>query len=193
MEALIEEANRDGGLHFQLVNGQENAFAPLTIRYGKWVNVTNYIAVIGKKADDLEERCGYYGEKIVLWAQTAGLKTGWVETGYTVRPDALEIAEDETLVLSIAIGYSEESGRAHKVKSVEELSTVKGDMPDWFLRGMEYAALAPSAGNQQLYNIRWDGETLSVTTKQGLLEHVDVGIAKYHFEVGSGINHAKWF
>lgn len=192
LEELISEVNLEGGLHFQLVNGQENALDAFTIRYGKWTNVTNYIALIGKESDDLEERCGYYGEKIVLWAQMAGLKTGWVETGYDVKPETLEIADDERLVLSICIGYSEQMGNSHRVKAIEELSTVTGEAPDWFNRGMEYAVLAPTAGNQQLFNIAWDGNALSISTKPGFLEKVDLGIIKYHFELGSGIDHSKW-
>ena len=57
---------------------------------------------------------------------------------------------------------------------------------------MECAVLAPSAGNQMLFRIHWDGNALSITTTPGFLEKVDLGIAKYHFELGSGISHEKW-
>ncbi len=188
----IELINEEGHLHFQLVNGQKNAFDAFTIRYGKWTGVTNYIALIGEEADDLEERCGYYGEQLVLWAQTVGLKTGWVETGYDVKPDVLELGENERLVLSIAIGESEQTGRDHKVKSIEELSEVGGETPDWFRNGMECAVLAPTAGNQQLFTIHYNGTNLSLTTEPGFLEQVDVGVVKYHFELGSGVEHSAW-
>ena len=46
--------------------------------YGKFSGVKNYIALIGKKSPSLDERCGYYGERLVLLAQQLGLNTCWV-------------------------------------------------------------------------------------------------------------------
>ena len=43
--------------------------------YGNFENCTNYIAMVGKKSADLDERCGYYGELLVLKAQELGLNT----------------------------------------------------------------------------------------------------------------------
>lgn len=192
LQSMIAQANEKGNLHFQLVNGKENAFAQLTIHYGKWTGVTNYIALIGKEAEDLDERCGYYGEQIVLWALTQGLKTGWVDVQYTKAPDELDIPEGERLVVCIVIGYSDTSGNPHKLKSIEELSVVSGEMPEWFKNGMECARLAPSAGNQMLFRIHWDGENVSITSEPGFLEKVDLGIAKYHFEIGSGLDSIQW-
>ena len=34
--------------------------------YGRFENANNYIAMVGRKGEGLEERCGYYGEKLVL-------------------------------------------------------------------------------------------------------------------------------
>ncbi len=192
LQAKIAEINEKTGLHLQLINGKENAFGDYTIRYGIWKNVTNYIALVGKKSDKLHETVGYYGEQLVLWAQTVGLKTGWVETGYTVKPEAIDVAEDEELVLSIAIGESELTGAKHKVKAIDELCTVTGEAPEWFVKGMEATQLAPTAGNQQLFHINWDGENLTMTTKPGFLEKVDLGVVKYHFEIGAGIDHSMW-
>lgn len=50
--------------------------------YGKFENVKNYIAVVGKKSADLSEKAGYYGEKRVLIAQLLGLNTCWVALTY---------------------------------------------------------------------------------------------------------------
>ncbi len=191
-QSKITEINEKEGLNFQIVNGKENAFYEFTIRYGKWTGVTNFIALVGKNTEHLEELCGYYGEQLVLMAQQMGLRTGWVDTIYTEKPKSIEVAADERLVISIAIGYSELKGSTHKVKSVDELSTVDGDMPEWFANGMEMAQLAPTAGNQQLFHIHWNGEQLHISTKPGFLEMVDVGIAKYHFEIGAGIDHSMW-
>lgn len=36
----------------------------------------------GQKADDLDERIGYYGEQLVLLAQALGLNTCWAGLSY---------------------------------------------------------------------------------------------------------------
>lgn len=192
LEAKIREANEKGGLHFQLVNGQENALAPYRIRYGKWTGVTNYIVIAGKDTKDLEQKCGYYGEQIMLWAFTAGLKAGWVEASYAEQPDVFKLEADERFVMLMCIGYSDQEGGPHKMKSVEQLSETSGTVPEWFTPGMEAARLAPTAGNQQLFKICWNDGKLSIRTEKGLLEEVDEGIAQYHFELGAGIDHSKW-
>ncbi len=192
LQAMIADFNEAGRIHMQLVNGREGAFDEFTIRYGKWTNVTNYIAMVGADADDLDERLGYYGEKIVLWAQTVGLKTGWVETQLKAPTDAFELAPGERHVLSLAIGYSELEGRAHKIKGADQLSRVEGEAPEWFARGVDCAVLAPTAGNQQLFTIAYEDGRVSISTVPGFLEQVDLGIAKYHFELGSGRDSSIW-
>ena len=73
--ACIAQCNREGGLHIQLVLDEPRGFGGLPAHCGKFSGVKNYIALIGKKSPNLEEACGYYGEKIVLRAQQLGLNT----------------------------------------------------------------------------------------------------------------------
>ena len=65
----IDACNRESGLHIQLVTNEPKAFDGFMAHYGKFSGVTNYIAMIGKKGPTLEETCGYYGERLVLFAQ----------------------------------------------------------------------------------------------------------------------------
>lgn len=74
----IDECNKESGLHIQFITDEPKAFQGMMARYGKFSGVTNYIALIGKKDTNLEEMCGYYGEKLVLFAQQLGLNTCWV-------------------------------------------------------------------------------------------------------------------
>lgn len=73
----IDACNRESGLHIQLVTNEPKAFDGFMAHYGKFSGVTNYIAMIGKKGPTLEETCGYYGERLVLFAQQLGLNAGW--------------------------------------------------------------------------------------------------------------------
>ena len=69
LSAFIQQCNQESGLHMQLVLNEPKAFGSFMAHYGTFSGVKNYIAVIGKKSASLEERCGYYGEKVVLKAQ----------------------------------------------------------------------------------------------------------------------------
>ena len=72
LEKEIEEQNRQGHLHIQLIKNEPKAFQGRLAKYGKFSNVTNYLVMAGQKAEDLDERIGYYGEHLVLLAQTLG-------------------------------------------------------------------------------------------------------------------------
>lgn len=49
LNALINEINKEAGLHFQLIVNEKEAFDSFLAHYGKFQNVSNYIACIGKK------------------------------------------------------------------------------------------------------------------------------------------------
>lgn len=133
--ACIAQCNRESGLHIQLVLDEPRGFGGLPAHYGKFSGVKNYIALIGKKSPNLEEACGYYGEKIVLRAQQLGLNTCWVAMTYSKVKTAFQIAPGEKLCLVIAVGYGTTQGAGHPVKQPEEVSKADSPVPDWFQRG----------------------------------------------------------
>lgn len=61
LQTKIEECNNLGKLNIQLVTNEPKAFKG-KMAYGTFSGVSNYFVMIGKKADDLSERVGYYGE-----------------------------------------------------------------------------------------------------------------------------------
>ena len=111
----VEEVNRIGGLHVQLVTGEPKAFSGL-MAYGSFSGVNNYFVMAGKKSDDLDENIGYYGEQLVLLAQTLGLNTCWAGLSYSKIPGTYELGEDEKIGCYIALGYGETQGKGHKIK-----------------------------------------------------------------------------
>ena len=104
LRAFIDSCNRESGLHMQLVLNEPNSFSGLMAHYGKFSGVQNYIAVVGKKGSELEEKSGYFGEKVVLYAQSLGLNTCWVAMTYSKIKTAFQIDAGETLCLVISIG-----------------------------------------------------------------------------------------
>lgn len=182
----IDLLNAESGLHIQLVTDEPKAFDSFMAHYGKFSGVTNYIALIGKKSDKLNEMCGYYGEQLVLLASQLGLDSCWVAMSYAKVKNAYMIAKGEKLCCVISLGYGKTHGTPHKSKSIEEVAVIKDDTPEWFINGVKAALLAPTAMNQQKFGFMLDGDEVLAKAGNGILSDMDLGIAKYHFEVGSG-------
>ena len=200
LQALIDECNREGGLHIQLVTEEPEAFAAGIAKYSKFRGVRNYIAMICKKGDDL--KLGYYGEKVILLAQTLGLNTCWVGLSFRKQPDHYKVDDDETLVCVVSLGYGATQGVQHPQKRT--VADVTDDQrtadhgkpfPEWFVRGTEAALLAPTAVNQQKFVfILHDDNRVEAKAKFSLIGYakLDLGIAKYHFEIGAGEGSFEW-
>ena len=210
LEDEVAIINKEGSLHIQLILDEPKAFQGTLAKYGKFRNVKNYLVMAGKQAEDLDERVGYYGERLVLLAQTLGLNTCWVGLSYSKVPGTYVLDEGEKIVCYIAIGYGETQGVGHKIKTVEQVSRsavrtlgsstdASGATPSWFRRGVEAALLAPTAVNQQKFSFEYVGMEDGrhhVRAKKGFsligYTQIDLGIAKYHFEIGAGDVDFDW-
>lgn len=196
LQALIDEYNPLAGLHIQLVTNEPKAFAGGLAKYGKFSGVSNYIAMIGQKGSD--EALGYYGEQIVLRAQTMGLNTCWVGLTFRKQPDQYTIGAGEVLNSVIALGYGATQGVQHpQKKTIDDVTENKSGTayPDWFVKGVEAALLAPTAINQQkfLFILHPDNR-VEAKARFALSSylHTDLGIAKCHFEIGAGKENFTW-
>ena len=192
LRAEMDACNREGDLHIQLAVNEPKAFGGLMARYGKFLGVTNYIALIGKKDADLQERCGYYGERLVLKAQQLGLNSCWVALTYKKIPSVFDIAGGEKLIAVIAVGYGKTQGVPHKSKSVKEVSNMDDSVPDWFCSGVNAALLAPTAMNQQKFTLTYADGMVAAKAGTGPYAKLDLGIVKYHFELGAGKENVLW-
>jgi len=203
VERLNEEiavCNQEGGLHIQLVVNETKAFGGSNaFTYGKFSGVSNYLAMVGPKGAD--EAIGYYGERLVLLAQTLGLNSCWVGLTFKKQPDQYSIADGEKLHCVIALGYGATQGAQHPMRPMEKFlgaqtSRLQSDnLPDWFRRGMEAALLAPTAVNQQKFEFELlDDHTVAARARFTLIGYgkMDLGIVKYHFEVAAGRENFSW-
>lgn len=196
----VEEVNSLAGLHVQLVTEEPKAFSGL-MAYGSFSGVRNYFVMAGKKGDDLDEKIGYYGEQLVLLAQTLGLNTCWAGLSYSKIPGTYELEDDEKIGCYIALGYGQTQGKGHKVKEVKEVSNASDITPKWFNSGVEAALLAPTAVNQQKFYLEYlgfkDYSKLPKVAAKPLFSmmgysKMDLGIVKYHFEIGAGKESFEW-
>lgn len=192
LQAEITVCNQESNLHIQLVTNEPKAFNGFMAHYGKFSGVTNYIAMIGAKSSELAEKCGYFGERLVLKAQQLGLNTCWVAMTYSKIQNAFVMNKGEKLCVIIALGYGETQGTSHKSKAISEVAKADQEMPDWFKNGVKAALLAPTAMNQQKFLFSLSGNQVSAKAGIGFYSHIDLGIVKYHFEVGAGTEHFEW-
>ena len=199
LEDELMKLNNEGQLHIQLICNEPKAFQGTLAKYGKFRNANNYLVMAGKRADDLDERIGYYGERLVLLAQTIGLNTCWVGQSYKKIPDTYVLEEGEVIKAYIAIGYGETQGSGHKIKTVEQVSNASDITPSWFKKGVEAALLAPTAVNQQKFSFEHVGvknNRHQIRAKKGFsmigYTKMDLGIARYHFEIGAGEVNFDW-
>ena len=185
LKALIDTVNAEGDLHLQFIEDADKTFKRLMSKVMGLSSAPSVIACVGPDDDTLDERIGYYGEKIVLAAQCLGLNTCWAGT-FQKNGVPAEIRDGERLVIVIAIGYGENQGRQRKSKTPEQVSFAQGSRPDWFNSGVEAALRAPTAINQQSFEIRLNEDgSVDFTSKGGPFSKVDLGIVKYNFTVGA--------
>lgn len=195
----IDEVNRIGNLHVQLVTDEPKSFSGL-MAYGAFSGVNSYLVMAGKKDDSLDERIGYYGEQLVLLAQTLGLNSCWAGASYKKIPGTYVLEDDEKIGCYIAIGFGINQGNSHKIKTRGDVSNASDLTPAWFNKGVDAALLAPTAVNQQKFYFEYLGKKgdgkpkVSAKPTFSMIGYakMDLGIAKYHFEVAAGKENFQW-
>ena len=195
LRAAIGRINAEGGLNVQLVLEEPKSFAAGLWKYGQFSGVKNYLVMAGPKGKEAEEKIGFYGEELVLLAQTLGLNTCWVGLTYKKIPGTFTLREGDIVHCTISLGYGSNPGVQHPLKPIESFYEADGVPPAWFRAGMEAVILAPTAVNQQKFRfILHPGNVVEAKALFSMMgyTHIDLGIAKYHFEVGAGKENFSW-
>lgn len=94
MKKETDKVNVKEDLNIQLVTDEPKAFSGGLAHYGKFSGVSNYFVLAGKPGSDLHERCGFYGEHLVLLCQRLGLNTCWVGLTFKKIPSAFKLEND---------------------------------------------------------------------------------------------------
>lgn len=181
LDTYVASINEENGLSMQIFYNEPNCFNSMLAHYGKFSNVKNYIAIVGKKEE--QEKAGYYGEKLVLKCQELGLNTCWV--ALTHGKVNVQTKPQQKLLILIALGYGTNTGVAHKSKPIKELCK-EDAYPEWFMKGMEAVSLAPTAMNQQKFLFEMKNGQVYAKALRGFYSKIDLGIVKYHFEAVTG-------
>ena len=199
LETFMSELGEKENLKMRLVLNDGGAFKGVRKSYGMFSGVRHYIALIGDGSDALTlEKLGYYGQWLVLHATALGLGTCWVAGTFDRNACPVEPAEGESVVCAITVGNADEKlsakekllrwGTHRKTKTIEQMYTSDGPVPDWFIDGMRTVQKAPSAVNRQPVTFAYQDEAVTASVPDIAAEGVafDLGIAKLHFELGAG-------
>ena len=197
LRSAIKQYNAESGLNIQLVLEEPKAFSGRYVTtYGNFSGVKNYIVMAAPKGKDWEEKVGYYGELVILLAQTLGLNTCWAGLTYRKVPEAYTHRDGDVIHCEISLGYGENQGRQHRNRQIEKFYEADGQIPEWFKAGVEAAMLAPTAVNQQKFKfILHEGNKVEAKPLFSLIgyTYIDLGIAKCHFEIGAGKANFRWY
>lgn len=197
----VATANLKSGLDIRLVEDGSEAFDGITKSYGLFSGVHTIILLAGPARDEnLKEKAGYYGEEIVLRAVELGLGVCWVGGTFDRKTLAATLPPGAQLVAVVTVGrVKPEKGFVEKAvrrvtgagnkraKDLYMTETEEETLPEWFLAGVDAAALAPSAMNRRpvRFGLK-NGVVKAAVPEAAGLNMVDLGIAKLHFEIGAG-------
>ena len=192
LKARIKELNAQYGLKIDLVTNNADGvpgFAKLFFAKG----VNNYFVLAGPESADLDEKLGYCGSELMLYAQTLGLNTWWVGFTYSKKGAAKNANVGAAKINGIiAVGHGQNDGVQHKLKTAAEISSYEGTAPAWFTAGVDALLHAPTAMNKMMYKVTGCGNKVSITCTNGNFAGIDLGIGKNHFEIGAGKENFEW-
>ena len=199
LRAEAHHLNADSGLDMRLVTDRHEL---LKGGFGLFSGARNAFLLAGASDNPhLDEQCGYWGERLVLFATTMNLGTCWVAATYNRALAETLIPAGERLVCAIVIGLvkDEMSVREsiqyrliHRSTKPAEALCRYDRYSERFTAGMEAVRLAPSAMNRQpvFFELRNNIVTAQVTPSTW--SSVDLGIAKAHFELAAGPGRWAW-
>ncbi|MCD7959170.1 MAG: nitroreductase [Ruminococcus sp.] len=192
LDDRIKVQNQKYGLKMQLFTERKDAM-PGIIAALMSKGVKNYIILAGFNAPGIDEKLGYSSADLMLYAQTLGLNTWWIGGMYSWKNAKKNInaGEDTKIIGIVVVGYGENQGIPHKSKAASEIASYEGTAPEWFKAGVSAALLAPTAMNKQAFTIKGKDNKVRMTCDNGSYSRANLGIGKYHFELGAGKDNFK--
>lgn len=195
---LMLEINREEGLNFRFIENGGAAFEGLSRSYGMFSGVRSVMVLSGRPDDpERKEKVGYFGERLVLEATAYGLGTCWVAGTFDRHSPALGVPEGDELECVIPVGKArgEASLRERIIHRMtqgrellpEDIVDSDGELPQRVREGLEAVLSAPSAKNGRPVRFTWRQGRLSAAIPDTYhMQWVDLGIAKFHFELAAG-------
>lgn len=189
---MVDYVNRKANLNFIFIENASPAFSLFSGRFSA-------VAVCGADTAAAREKCGYYGETIVLQCVYHGLGTCWVSGTYNENTvlNMIELPEKTRLYCVIAIGFA--NPKKSLLETVMYKATHKNSkpyqkmfevcdkkLPNHFEYAMQLVEKAPSAVNRRPVSFRYENGVVSASVDEPYSDKsIDFGIAKLHFQLGA--------
>ena len=198
IDAELQNINLESGFKFQMILNNDEVLGNKIITFGMFKNARNIIALVGPSSSndidkEVDEKIGYYGARILLFIESINLSTCFITGTFSRAKTRASINKGETLFGIISFGECDETKKPRKTKNIEDVSDYKEGDPDWYLRGIEAALLAPTAVNQQAFEIINDGHKfVYIRNLVGFNTALDAGIIHYFFEKAADSDAYIW-
>jgi nitroreductase len=197
---FVTELNTEPGVNIHFITNNSEAFDGVLKSYGVFKGVRNYfVLIVNKDNPEAVIKAGYYGEKLVLFCTTLGLNTCWVGATFDKKSCPVELSPNEKICAAITVGHSPKRKSIPenlievvyhpRSKRLNELFVSEAEIiPEWFIKGISAVMKAPSAFNRQptRFIYKKDGTVSAELKAIDGASGIDFGIARYHFELGSG-------
>lgn len=193
IKSIIDDINEESGLSIKLVKGGESAFESIKKDYGAFSNVKTVILLKGLSDKlNLEEKVGFFGEKLCIELIKMGLDNCWVAGSYDKSKYRNYIEENETLICVMPVGIGSnfvnlKDKIAEKLmkknnRTLESFYTSDKDIPKWLEQGVIAVQKAPSATNAQPVKVKYINDEVTIyLADENKNKLVDLGIAKSNF------------
>lgn len=188
---IINDINEESGLTIKLIKNGESAFEFIEKNYGTFNNVKSVILLKGPAEKlDLEEKVGFFGEKLCIELVKMNIDNCWVAGSYDKERYRNYIEYNEELICVMPIGVGAEGIVEHiaeilKNKNNRELESfydADKDIPKWLEEGIIAVQKAPSSKNKQPVRVKYENDEVSIYLEEGNKHMlVDLGIAKANF------------
>ena len=187
--ALSYAAARCCLMNVRIVLGacDERFFSPGILPVNWITGVTRFAAVVTDTRDENGKLYGgVSGEAFVLEAAAQGVSTCWVSGTYRKKECPVPVEEWEEVACVIALGQPQEAVSRDKppVRKRKPLERIckngPAGWPDWAREAAEAMRLAPSAMNQQPWELEYVGGVLALWGFER--NSLDTGIALMHLE-----------
>ncbi len=198
IKSLVDYVNEKAGLDFIFIDEASFAFTMFTGKFSA-------IAVCGDDKIETREKCGYWGETIVLQAVYHGLGTCWVSSSYNENKimEYLMLPKGMRLYCLITVGLvDEKKSRKEKTlynithrenKPYQKMFTVCDQkLPEEYVFAMQQVEAAPSSTNRRPVHFKYEEGVLSASVEDPYSDKsIDYGIAQLHFMLGASAKGVK--